>query len=453
MNSVVVRNFTFPLHQHLTHRSTLRALKRLRQSQRWHPEQLQQWQEQRLKHMLTHAQHNVPYYRNLLESNGLNRGSAYQKAAWGRIPLLTKDIVRQHFKDLLAIDRPRLFITGQTSGSTGQPVTWRVDRDAESVQLAAHLRSREWWGLKPSDPNVMLWGRDALQDIRGKLRDLLVWNKRSLPAMELSRDLAASYYRKIRRYRPRYLRGYPSMLVRFADLCEARGLCLRTLSLKAIITTAEVLTTAQRLRIQAAYGCPVANEYGCSEVQCIAFECPEGSMHIQADVLLVEFIRDGKAVSGDEFGEMVVTDLTNEVMPVIRYRTGDFGRPRAGRCSCGRTLPLMELTLGRQAEFFRLPDSRMVHTEVFTPVHNTALFRLVDQFRIIQEAPERFRVQVVLPETHAFSSVEHEFTRLITCQLGDEIEVRVERVADIPPQASGKKPYFISRISCPNEIH
>lgn len=443
----IIRNLTFPLHQRLTHRSTLPALRRLRQSQRWPPGQLQKWQEERLKHLLAHAERNVPYYRDLLSSHGIHAGWASRKANWNRIPLLTKDTVRQHFERLQATDHPRSFITGQTSGSTGQPVTWRVDRDAESVQLAAHLRSREWWGLRLSDPHVMIWGRDAFQGLRGKLRDLLVWNKRLLPTMGLSEDLAESHYRKIQRYKPRYLRGYPSMFTRFAHLCEARGLSLQNLSLKAIITTAEVLTTAQRLQIQAAYECPVANEYGCAEVQCIAFECPEGSMHIQADAVRVEFIRDGKGVGPEEFGEIVVTDLTNEVMPVVRYRTGDFGRPREGLCSCGRTLPLMELTVGRQAEFFSLPDSRMVHTEVFTPVHNTALFALVQQFRIIHEAPGRFHVQVVVPKADAFSSIQREFTQLITRQLGEGIEVLVERVADIPPQPSGKQPYFISRLS------
>ncbi len=447
MLPLIIRNFTFPLHQRLTRRSTLSALTQFRQSERWLPEQLQKWQEERLDHVLTHAERNVSYYRDLFSSSGIDGGSTSRKAIWNGIPLLTKDIVRQHFERLQATDRARSFITGHTSGSTGQPVTWRVDRDAESVQHAVHLRSREWWGLELNDPSVMLWGRDAFQGLRGELRDLLIWNKRLLPAMQLSEDLAESHYRKIQRYQPRYLRGYPSMFIRFAHLCEARNLSLENLSLKAIVTTAEVLTTAQRLRIQAAFGCPVANEYGCAEVQCIAFECPRGSMHIQADALRVEFIRDGKGVGPGEFGEIVVTDLTNEVMPVIRYRTGDFGRPRDDLCSCGRTLPLMELTIGRKAEFFSLPDSRMVHTEVFTPAHDSALLALVQQFRIIQEALGRFRVQVVVPKAQAFPSVQREFTELITRQLGDGIEVLVERVADITPQPSGKNPYFVSRLS------
>ena len=444
----MVRHFGFPLHQRLTHRDVAGALARLEKSQWWPPERLKEWKEKEIRRLLLHASRHVPYYRDLFTSLNLDP----EKAAgvdWDRIPLLSKKTVREEFDRLQATDRKRLSITGQTSGSTGNPVTWRVDRWAESVQWAVHLRGRSWWKLRLGDPHVMLWGRDASQGRRKELRDLWVWNKRVLPVIQLSEENVEPAYRQLRKWRPSYLRGYPSVLVLFGQLCQARGLPLDKLSLRGVVTTAETLRPDQRARIRAAYGCPVINEYGCTEVQCIAFECPEGSMHIQSDAVRVEFMRDGRPVRAGEIGEIVVTDLANETMPVIRYQTGDLGRPKEGQCPCGRMLPRMELAIGRAAEIITLPDGRTFHSEVFTPSHDSILFSLVHQFRVLHEAPARFRVQVVVPQ-ESFVTVEREFIQWIRQQLGDGLEVVVERVETIPRTSSGKQPYF---ISCLPERH
>ena len=437
------RYVLFPLHQRLTDRSTLSALDRLRESQRWTAERLQNWQEESLARLLAHASRNVPYYRDLFTREGLDPEFAARNG-WARIPLMGKEIVREQFARLQAADRPRLFITGSSSGSTGHPITWHVDRQAESVQHAVHIRAREWFGLRLGDPQFLLWGRDTFQGFRKQLRDFLIWNKRALPGMEITEKSVEIYYKKLRRCRPRYLRGYPSLFVRFARLCQARGLSLKDLRVKAVITTAESLSFSQRSEIQAAYDCPVANEYGCSEVQVIAFECPKGSMHIQSDAVRVEFLREGRPVAPGEFGEIVVTDLTNQIMPVIRYKTGDIGRPREGSCSCGRTLPLMELTVGRTVELIKLPDGRVVHSEVFTPAHGSFFFKLVRDFHVIQETPARFRVQVVVGHEEEFHQVRQEYIPFILAQLGEGIEVTIERVTEIPRHSSGRRPYFVS---------
>jgi len=177
----------------------------------------------------------------------------------------------------------------------------------------------------------------------------------------------------------------------------------------------------------------------------IAFECPKGNMHINADVLWVEFLRDGRPVGPGESGDIVVTDLFNEVMPVIRYRTGDVGKAKGGDCPCGRALPLMELRVGRQLEMLRLPNGQMVHPQILSPPHRHALFRLVERFRVVQEDTARLRILVVTPREQ-FSEVQLGFDELVRQQLGSDIDVRVEWVQEIPRNPSGKLPYFVSEI-------
>ena len=117
------------------------ALARLRESQWWPAERLQSWQEENLARLLTHASRNVAYYRDLFARESLDSESA-ARSEWNRIPLLGKAIVREQFDRLQATDRPRLFITGSSSGSTGHPITWHIDRQAESIHHAVHIRAR-----------------------------------------------------------------------------------------------------------------------------------------------------------------------------------------------------------------------------------------------------------------------------------------------------------------------
>ena len=325
-----------------------------------------------------------------------------------------------------------------------------MDRQAEDIHEAVKLRGRGWWGFQLGDPQVWLWGNDELTGGRRRiLRDLVVYNKRILGLLKLSEESITEFYRRLKQWRPSYLYGYPSGVGELVRLCSRKKLSLEALKIKGIITTAEILSGSDRHFIQAAFACPVINEYGCAEAQIISFECPEGSMHINADTLRVEFLKEGRPAQPGEIGQIVVTDLFNEVMPLIRYKIGDVGRPKEGSCPCGRTLPLMEISVGREVEMVVLADGRLIHPEIFTPPHRDPdtdpLFELVERFRVIQEAPSRFRIQVIT-HTDELALIRSRFVNLVESQLGKGIDIQVEKVSEIPRDPSGKLRYFISRI-------
>src|SRR5207249_8098782 len=118
---------------------------------------------------------------------------------------------------------------------------------------------------------------------------------------------------------------------------------------KGIITTAMVLHSWQRRTIEEVFGCPVTNRYGCEEVSLIACECERHhGLHVNADGVFVEIMRadDTGALTHPtrpgEPGAVVVTDLTNRAMPIIRYQVGDVAVLSDRVCTCGRGLPLLE---------------------------------------------------------------------------------------------------------------
>ena len=183
----------------------------------------------------------------------------------------------------------------------------------------------------------------------------------------------------------------------------------------------------------------------------IATECDhQDGLHLCAETLFVEFIKDGRPAAPGEKGRVLVTDLDNPAMPFIRYEIGDVAAPMApGVCACGRGLPRMEVAAGRATDFLIAPDGRIVSGASLT-IYLIANAPGVAQAQLIQEERDRIVVKVVPgkgfgAETHAFFAAE------IPQFLGDAMRYEVVTVDDIPCAASGKYRFSISKID-PAEV-
>jgi len=272
------------------------------------------------------------------------------------------------------------------------------------------------------------------------VKQSLLMNHAEYSVFHLDEAALEGLSRRIVQTRCQVLAGYPSALTSFAHYVAARG-GLSTSSLKAVLTTAELLYPDQRALLERTFACPVINEYGSSECGHMAGECPAGHLHVAAENLLIEFASG----SGPEGGsELIVTDLHNTAMPLLRYRIGDLGAP-GGNCPCGRTLPLLSLAVGRTEDLVTLPDGRTVDGAVFGAAVEvlTAQGVTVRQFRAIQHAPDVLEVLIAtdaLPE--AVSSLPEVLQRL----LGARLTVLVRVVDRIPVEGTGKLRRFVSRL-------
>jgi phenylacetate-CoA ligase len=225
-----------------------------------------------------------------------------------------------------------------------------------------------------------------------------------------------------------------------AHYLAARG-GLSTSSLKAVVTTAEMLYPDQRALLERTFVCPVINEYGSSECGHMAGECPAGSLHVAAENLLIEFA-SGSGPGSDS--ELIVTDLNNMAMPLLRYQIGDVGAP-GGTCPCGRTLPVLHLAVGRTEDLVMLPDGRRVDGAVFSAAVDALMEQgvTVRQFRAIQHAPE---VLEVLIATDALPETVSSLSEMLQMLLGARLTVMIRIVDRIPLEGTGKLRRFVSRL-------
>jgi phenylacetate-CoA ligase len=179
------------------------------------------------------------------------------------------------------------------------------------------------------------------------------------------------------------------------------------------------------------------------------YECPHGSWHISSELAFVEFLNpEGKPVSLGETGEIFITHLRNDCMPLIRYRVGDMGGPLSGTCTCGRGLPLMKVSVAKETDVIRLASGKTYSSEIFDYI-NLAVMKAypssILQFRVRQKALDLFEVETVIGADRSTGG-EELFGRLMREQLGEGVHVKFRRVSSIEREPSGKLRYFISEV-------
>ena len=207
-----------------------------------------------------------------------------------------------------------------------------------------------------------------------------------------------------------------------------------------------MLLAPERETIERVFRCRVSDRYGCEEVGLIGCECEEHhGMHIPAEHLLVECVRDdGAPTAPGEEGRIVVTDLVNRAMPMIRYRVEDRGVLSDRSCPCGRRLPLLEKVTGRTADFLVRADRTLVAGVSLVERTLTAIAGL-EQMQIVQEAIGKFSLKVVPGDGYGAASEEALATE-IRSVFGAETQVRIETVTRIPQEPSGKYRFSVCQV-------
>ncbi len=341
------------------------VLRELEASADWPVDRLRALQWQRLRRLVEHAHATSPFWRERLRTAGLGPGSLHAWADWRRLPALEKSDVQAHGAAMMSSAAPR-GLQASTSGSSGTPVT--VDRGHLSWAHAHAnvFRAWRWWGIDCGERHAYFWGVPVDPHHRrvAERKDRF-FNRVRISAFETDAASTRSAYGRLRADSTRFALGYPSALTHFADELLAQGLDGRALRWTAVFTTAEVLGEAQRERIAEAFDCPVVDGYGCAEIGVAGYEHPEGGMRVPVESVVVDYERTPEGA-----WSVLLTDLHNFRMPMLRYRVGDLVEPEGepggeaywplppgARC----TLPVLGRMQGRAGDTLVLPDGRKLN--------------------------------------------------------------------------------------------
>lgn len=435
----------FPLHERLKHHDSVARRRALERSQWLPPERLAALQRDNLRRFLQDIGTHVPYYRALFGRLGFDPAGLVSVADLARLPLLDKPTIRAQGDAMKAAGHGPL-TRYNTGGSSGEPLVFYTGLGRKSHDVAAKWRATRWWGVDIGDTELVVWGSPielGAQDRIRRLRDALM-RSHLLPAFEMSPANLDRFVERIRATRPAMLFGYPSSLALIARHAAERGVRLDDLGVKVVFVTSERLYEDQRETLSRAFACPVANGYGARDAGFIAHECPQGRLHLSSEDIVVETVRpDGTAAAPGEAGEIVVTHTATRDFPFVRYRTGDVGVLGTELCPCGRTLPLLQSVEGRTTDFVVAQDGTVMHGLAL--IYTVRDLPGVERFKIEQLSLDCTRVRVVAGAGFD-AAAEERIRRDFKARLGAGVDVQVERVAEIPAEASGKFRYVSSQV-------
>jgi phenylacetate-CoA ligase len=440
----------FPLHERFKGHRTVAVRRELERTQWLSPSALRALQDERLRRFVTEVYQHVPYYRQLMDGLGLGPGDITQAGDLPRLPLLDKAAIRANIHSLKAKDARHL-ARFNTGGSSGEPLVFYIGKDRISHDVAAKWRATRWWGVDIGDREIVVWGSPielGAQDRLRRWRDRLLRTK-LLPAFELSPQNLDRFVDQIQRFRPRMLFGYPSSLALIARHARATGQRLSELGIRVAFVTSERLYDDQCADIEQVFGCPVANGYGGRDAGFIAHACPQGSLHVTSEDIIVEILDPaGANLPAGESGEIVITHLATRDFPFIRYRTGDIGTLGDAVCACGRGLPVLSRLDGRSTDFVVARDGTVMHGLALIYVLRD--IPAIDQFKIVQESLDRTRVLVKSQppiDDDLINAIASQFRR----RLGADVTVDIERVDNIPRERSGKFRYVVSAVDASDQ--
>jgi phenylacetate-CoA ligase len=439
----LVSRVLFPLQERFKHHTSVAVRQQMEDAQWWPAQQLEAHRVQRLRELLMDIGASVPYYKELFARVDFDPTCVTGVHDLARLPFLTKAVIKANTE---ALKHPQAagLARFNTGGSSGEPLIFFIGRKRVSHDVAAKWRATRWWGVDIGDPEMVVWGSPielGTQDRIKFIRDRLMRTE-LLPAFEMSEEKLDSFIAAIRRVRPRMLFGYPSALSLIARHAVKRGVAMDDLGIKVAFVTSERLYDDQRATISATFGCPVANGYGGRDAGFIAHECPSGGMHLTADDIIVEIINEaGESQPAGVAGEIVVTHLSTNDFPFVRYRTGDIGVLGTGACACGRTLPLLQEIQGRSTDFVIASNGTILHG--LSLIYILRDLPGVQSFKVVQESRLLTRVLLVTDAQFAPNAV-NDIRSGFQRRLGDDVEIQVDLVESIAAEKSGKFRYIVS---------
>lgn len=339
------------------------------------------------------------------------------------IPALEHSVRLLHLAGMQFVDSSR------TSGSTGMPVSFLYDSAHQASRFAARARYLRAHGWSPLERNAWIVSI-GIQSPDGFFGRHARWfGARFISHLTPLDELA----RWLRELDPVHLYAYPVNLDALSRMFEAEG--WRLPSLRKIFAGSEVLEPSVRQRTRRVFGVDVADNYGSTEAF-IAWECPAGSYHVNAEHVLLEILDDaGRPVAPGQMGRVVITTLHNRLMPLVRYEIGDHAVAASGSCRCGRTLPLIGAIAGREINLFiDARGKRFVPWHLFRPLTAREWVR---QVQIIQRGTGAFTVRFV-GDRAMTSDDEADVVRHFAKITDGHVSLRFERREIIERAPSGK---------------
>ena len=343
------------------------------------PDKIKDFQFQKLKEVLYYLEQRSPFYKNLFAANKISASGIRAWSDFELLPVTTKDDIQNYNWNFLCVERGDVAEYTSTSGTLGKPVTIAltkkdIERLAynEAISFAcADGDNSDLYQLMLTLDRQFMAGIAYYEGIR-KLGAGLIRVGPGLPVMQ---------WETIERLKPSVIVGVPSFIYKLVDFAGQQGIDLNKSSVKKAICIGESLRGADlRLnmlgkKIQDSWNIHLYSTYASTEMQTAFTECSEGQGgHHHPELIIVELLDEiGNAVKPGVAGEITITTLGVEGMPLLRYRTGDIAHMHEGLCKCGRSTVRLGPVIGRKQQMIKLKGTTLYPPSIFEILHQNEI--------------------------------------------------------------------------------
>lgn len=445
----LVKKVVIPLYDLITRNPTRKYMRELERSQWFSSEKIMEIQEKKLRRFIKHAYESVPYYRRMFRKNKLSLNDFKSLDDLTKLPLLTRDKVREGFDTRAIISRvyeQKKMHYSCTGGSTGEPIRFITTRENRCWSNAARYLAWRWAGFEMGEKFAQVSGlhldRPMLQSVKGKIEGKIK-RRIAMDAYQMSEQTIERFVQKMKKAKPKFLYGNATSVANLAKYIHDKG--IEGFHFKSVFIDSMSLFEHEVIMIERVFGCKVWWNYHNRENGTFASECSEhNGYHLFAQNFVFEFIKEGKKVAPGETGSIVITDLTNYAMPFIRYEVGDLGIPSDDICPCGRGLPLMKKLLGRTMEILVSATGEYIIAPFFGRLEHIFGARDIKQYQIVQETPTRIVVRIIPGKT--YTSEDTSTVRKAMRSIMGDLEIEVRLVDSIAQSKSGKRQVIIRKF-------
>jgi phenylacetate-CoA ligase len=334
----MIRKFIYNLGEKIRNPSLKKKYNFLKESEKWSLEKLEEYQLRKLKELLKIAYDNSKFYKQKFDAQQLDINDVKTLEDLKFFPIINKkDLITYTSQIHTNLNFKKKFLA-TTSGTSGESLKFFREENADSFNRATIQRGYSWYNIHPWDRNGYFWGF-SFSFISKQKNKILDFFQNRYRIFSYEETALKKFIKKS--HKAKYIHGYSSMIYQTAVLINKLNLP-KPLLLKMIKGTSEKIFESYHSEIKKAFGVDIISEYGATESGIIAYECKEGSMHLNMEGVLVEEVD----------GEIIITNLQLKSFPIIRYQLGDYITlaPRDKKCTCGINHLILEEVTGRIGE-------------------------------------------------------------------------------------------------------
>lgn len=351
-------------------------------------DEMEQLQLKRLQSLCERVYHNVPFYRKRFDERGIKPSDIKSLSDVRHLPFTEKQDLRNHYPfGLFAVSRDNIVRIHSSSGTTGKATV--VGYTKRDIANWGRMMARSYMaaGASPSDMIHNAYGYGLFT---GGLGAHYGAEELGATVVPVSGGGTRRQAMLLRDFQPDVICCTPSYSLFLAEMAEEMGIDVKKLPLRIGVFGAEPWTEEMRRDIESRLGITAIDIYGLSEIMGpgVGIECHEAQdgLHMMEDHFLVEVIdpESGEPLPPGETGELVITTLTKEAIPLVRYRTRDLTTLNTAPCKCGRTTARMARVTGRSDDMLIIRgvnvfpsqiESILIETEGLTPHYQLILER------------------------------------------------------------------------------